>query len=108
MGIMNIYKNIDSIVKDAPPKSILSDPKKTNSFNAIPKILDEVLIDTDKEYPLVAVINGISNDKSLFTGTVKHGYFPDNKKNWINVGDKVEFSLKKIARIIRKEPPEKN
>jgi hypothetical protein len=100
---MNTFKNINNIVGDASIHGIISSSMHPIEFSVIPSVEDEVSLNTDKTHnKMVVEIMEISEDKEIFRGKVARGYYPEDKKKWINVGDLVEFSREKIGGIYKK------
>lgn len=100
---MNTFKNINDIVSDTKPEFLSVPTTHPREFQTIPSVGDEVLLDmNDKKYAIKVKVTEISEDKETFRGKVTHGYYPEDKKEWIDVGDLVEFSREKIGIIYQK------
>jgi hypothetical protein len=100
---MSQYRNIDEILHDAVRiEPIMLSSQDNTNWSFIPEVSDEVYLKTDRE-TIIVEVTSVSDNKETFRGTVTHGYFPKEKEKWINVGDLVEFSQKKIAGIQKKQ-----
>ena len=99
---MTEYRNIDDVIEDAQICVTIGDLKKTPlDISGIPKISDEISLDSDKADSMVIEVTEVSDDNSLLKGRVVHGYFPENQNEWINEGEFVEVSRKKISGIFK-------
>jgi hypothetical protein len=100
---MNTFKNINDIVSDASIRGIISSSMNPVEFPGIPYVEDEVSLNTYKNHNIMVVeIIEVSEDKETFRGKVTHGYYPEDEKEWIDVGALVEFSREKIGGIYKK------
>lgn len=96
---MDECRNIDAVLTDAEKPFIFDDKRLPTDRSGVPEVLDRVSLDTDIGHSICVEVTGTSDDKSLFSGKVIQGYFPEKQENEINIRDMVEFSRKKIAGI---------
>lgn len=99
---MNDYRNIDDIVEDATICITIKDHARFINCSGIPVISDRVNLNISRGHAIVVEVKEISDDRSLFKGTVIYGYFPKNQNECIDAGSLVQFSRKKIAGIYKK------
>jgi len=100
---MNTFKNINNIIGDASIRGIIPSSMHPVEFSGIPFVEDKVSLNIDKNHNIMVVeIMEISKDEKTFRGKVTHGYCPEDEKEWIDVGDLVEFSREKIGVIYQK------
>jgi hypothetical protein len=90
------YRNIDTILVDS------SELVRVNQdWSEIPEKNDKVMLKLRNSFDcdLVAKVTWISPDKETIRGEVTNGYYPSQQ---LDVGNLVEFSLKKMQGIVAK------
>ncbi len=88
---MITYRNIDHLLMDST--SFISIGDKV-VFSQEISIGDEVTLKTDNHSMVVSVDEKSENK---YRGTVLHNNSPRNIADWVQVGEKVEFSVKKVS-----------
>jgi hypothetical protein len=96
------YRKIDAIFENASVSYTNSESTGVNAWSAIPSVTDQVSLVTELGYPMMAEVLWFSEDNGTLRGKVTHGYYPENKVDWISDGELVEFSSSKVAEIHRK------
>lgn len=88
---MITYRNIDHLLMDSTSFISIGD---RIVFSQDISIGDEVALKTDNLSMVIRVDEKLENK---YRGTVLHDNSPRNIADWIQVGEKVEFSVKKIS-----------
>jgi hypothetical protein len=96
------YRKIDAIVETALGIYTNSGSTHTIARLGIPAVADQVSLVTEMGSPMLVEVVWISEGNKTLRGKVTYGYYPQNKADWVSVGDLVEFSINKIAGIHRK------